>query len=126
MMDTLLQGIPHMSCFLDDIIVTGANDEEHLENLREVFKRLESHGLRLKKSKCKFLQSSVEYLGHQIDSQGLHAMTDKLEAIQGTPEPENIQQLRSFLGLLNYYRMFIPNLASLLHPLNELLKQDTP
>ena len=115
-----------MSCFLDDIIVTGANDEEHLENLREVFKRLESHGLRLKKSKCKFLQSSVEYLGHQIDSQGLHAMTDKLEAIQGTPEPENIQQLRSFLGLLNYYRMFIPNLASLLHPLNELLKQDTP
>ena len=125
MMDTLLQGIPHMSCFLDDIIVTGANDEEHLENLREVFKHLESHGLHLKKSKCKFLQSSVEYLGHRTDSQGLHAMTDKLEAIKGAPEP-NIQQLRSFLGLLNYYGKFIPKLASLLHPLNELLRQDTP
>jgi hypothetical protein len=125
-MDMVLQGIPYMSCYLDDIIVTGANDEEHLENLKEVFKRLESQGLRLKKSKCKFLQSSVEYLGHRIDSLGLHATSEKLEAIQGAPEPENIQQLRSFLGLLNYYGKFISNLASLLHPLNELLRRDTP
>ena len=125
-MDMVLQGIPHMSCYLDDIIVTGANDKEHLSNLQEVFNQLEQHGLRLNKAKSKFLQLSVEFLGHRIDSQGLHAMPDKLNAIKDAPTPDNVQQLRLFLGLINYYGKFIPNLAALLHPLNNLLREDVP
>ena len=120
-MDAILQGIPHVICYIDDILVTGANDPEHLQNLGEVLQWLEQHGLRTKKPKCEFLKPSVDYLGHHIDAQGLHTMSCKLDAIVQAPKPENLQQLRSFLGLLNYYGRFIPNLATTVHPLNKLL-----
>ena len=71
-MDTVLQGIPHVICYLDDILVTGTDDADHLQNLRAVFKRLQEHGFRLKKEKCSLLQHSVEYLGHKIDAEGIH------------------------------------------------------
>ena len=124
LMDTVLQGIPHVICYIDDILVTGENDEDHLRNLTTVFQRLEHYGFRLKRAKCEFLQQSVEYLGHQIDSKGLHATPGKLQAILQAPAPKNVQELRSFLGLLNYYGKFIPNLAALLQPLNSLLRHD--
>ena len=123
-MDTILQGMDHVICYLDDILVTGKDDAEHLQTLEEVLKRLEQHGLRTKQSKCEFLSSSVEYLGHRIDAKGLHATPDKLQAITKAPTPKNVQELRSFLGLLNYYGKFIPNLATLLHPLNSLLRRE--
>ena len=122
--DTILQGIPHVVCYLDDILITGEDDAEHLRNLEEVFRRLEHHGLHLKKAKCEFMQSSVDYLGYHVDAQGLHTMPSKLDAITHAPEPQNVTQLRSFLGLLNYYGKFILNLATLIHPLNRLLCKD--
>lgn len=73
LMDTILQGVPGVVCYIDDILVTGKNEEDHLKNLKEVLARLEKHGLRLKKSKCTFLANSVEYLGHRIDQEGIHA-----------------------------------------------------
>ena len=88
--------------------------------------RLQSAGLRLKRSKCSFLQSSIEYLGHRVDAEGLHPTTDKLRAVVEAPTPKNIQELRSFLGLLNYYSNFIANLSAILHPLNRLLSKDNP
>ena len=63
-MDTILQGIPSVICYLDDILITGRNRAEHLRNLEEVLRRLQKHGVRLRKEKCRFLQESVEYLGH--------------------------------------------------------------
>ena len=125
-MDTILQGIPCTICYLDDILVTGKNDEEHSRNLEEVLKRLQQNGLRVKSEKCKFLQPSVEYLGYRIDSSGVHTTTKKVEAILNAPRPGNVRQLRSFLGLLHYYGKFISNLSSLLHPLNQLLKAHSP
>ena len=71
------------------------------------------------------MQESVEYLGHIVDAQGLHATPEKLQAIEEAPAPEDVNQLRSFLGLLNYYGKFIPNLASIIQPLNALLRKDT-
>ena len=123
-MDTILQGMDHVICYLDDILVTGRNDAEHLQTLEEVLKRLQRHGLRTKQETCEFLRDSVEYLGHCIDAKGLHATQDKLPAITKAPTPRNVQELRSFLGLLNYYGKFMPNLATLLHPLNNLLRKD--
>ena len=121
-MDTILQGISGVICYLDDILITGTTEDDHLHTLGIVLERLEDHGFRLKMSKCNFLAKSVEYLGHRIDQHGIQALPSKVEAITNAPEPKNVPELRSFLGLLNYYGKFIPNLSSILHPLNQLLK----
>ena len=99
LMDSVLQGIPKVICYVDDILVTGANDDEHLRTLGIVLQRLQSYGLRMKRDKCAFLQPSVEYLGHKVDAEGLHALPSKVEAILQAPAPNNLQELRSFLGL---------------------------
>ena len=119
-MDAVLQGIPQVICYIDNILVTGKTKAEHLSNLEEVLKRLWEHGVCLKKEKL-FLQDLVEYLGHCIDEQGVHT-SEKLKAIVEAPKPQNVQELRSFLGLFNYYAKFISNLSSILHPLNNLLR----
>ena len=81
-METLLQGIDHTSVYLDDILVTGATDEEHLRNLDQVLARLEGAGMRLKRKKCEFMLPEVEYLGHRITSQGLQPTGEKVRAIE--------------------------------------------
>ncbi|MGH0157174.1 UNVERIFIED_CONTAM: hypothetical protein FKN15_033151 [Acipenser sinensis] len=121
-MDQVLQGVPGTQCYLDDIIVTGATDEEHLENLKKVLQRLEHYGLRAKREKCEFFKLSVTYCGHTIDGQGLHKCADKIQAVLEAPQPQDVSQLRSFLGFVNYYNRFLPNLATVLHPLNQLLQ----
>ena len=77
-MDTILQGIPGAMCYIDDILVTGPTDEAHLQTFEEVFRRLQNHGIRMKKSKCYFMRNSVTYLGHVIDAKGIHATPDKI------------------------------------------------
>ena len=123
LMDSVLQGIPYVGCYIDDIILKGVNDKDHLNTLSTVFQKLEGHGFRLKLAKCAFLQKSVDFLGHQIDAEGIHPLDSKVEAILHAPTPKNLQELRSFLGLLNYYGKFIPNLARLIQPLNNLLQR---
>uniref|UniRef100_A0A669DC14 Gypsy retrotransposon integrase-like protein 1 n=1 Tax=Oreochromis niloticus TaxID=8128 RepID=A0A669DC14_ORENI len=122
--DQILSGLPGVQCYLDDILCTGADDEEHLRNLDATLQRLKEYGLRVRKEKCDFFQSSVEYLGHVIDANGLHTAPSKITAIVDAPPPQNVSQLKSFLGLLNYYGRFIPNLASLLKPLHNLLRKE--
>ena len=85
-MDTILQGIPQVICNIDDILVTGKTEAEHLSNL-VVLKRLQEHGVGLKKEKCQFLQDSVEYLDHRIDAQEVHTSETKLKAIVEAPKP---------------------------------------
>ena len=125
-MDQILQGMEHVTCYIDDVLITGATREEHLRNLAEVLRRFREQGIRLKLDKCRFLQDSVEYLGHKIDAQGLHTTDSKLQAIREAPPPTNVQELRAYLGLLNYYCRFIPNRATLSQPLNNLLVKDVP
>ena len=123
-METVLQGIPYSMVYIDDILVTGANDQDHLRNLDEVLQRLQQWGARVNLGKCAFMQESVEYLGYRIDAEGVHPTGSKLEVIIGAPVPQNIQQLRSFLGLLNCYEKCIPDLATVINPLNSLLKKN--
>ena len=125
-MNTILQGVPGVICYVDDILVTGTTDSEHFHNLEEVLQRLQRHGVRLRKEKCQFLQESVEYLGHRIDETGVHTSPQKVKAVVNAPSLRSLQELRSFLGLLNYYACFLPNLASTLHPLHVLLHADEP
>ena len=124
-MDTILQDLPGVKCYLDDLLITGATDDQHLKNLESVLRRLQSEGMRLKKSKCSFLQPSVEYLGHRVDATGLHPSEHKLQAVVDAPRPKNVKELQSFLGLIHYYGSFISNLSTLLHPLNSLLQKDS-
>ena len=122
-MEGVLQGIDHVTVYLDDILVTGKNEEEHLHNLEKVLIRLQQAGMRLKKKKCAFMLPCVEYLGHTISAHGLQSTSEKVKAIKEAPVPTNVQQLRSFLGLINYYSKFLPALSSTLAPLYQLLQK---
>ncbi|UYV64545.1 K02A2.6-like [Cordylochernes scorpioides] len=89
--------IPMVFCALDDILITGKNDQDHLKNLECVLQRIQEAGLKLKKDKCSFLAPSLEYLGHKIAKEGLQPLPSKIEAIQGAPNPTNLTELRAFL-----------------------------
>lgn len=123
-MDKVLQGIPGMQCYLDNIIVTGKDDSDHLQNLQRVLTRLCEYGQRANKEKCEF-KSRISYCGHVIDKDDLHKSQDKIEAVLNAPHPQNVSQLRSYLGLVNYSHKFLPNLPTVLHPLNTLLQTRT-
>ena len=123
-MDQILEGTSGVSCILDDMIVTVESDAEHLANLEEVLQRLQHHGLRVNKSKCEFFKEKITFCGQDIDSEGLHKTTDKTAAVVNAPHPQSVAEVRSFLGLVNYYHKFLPNLATILHPLNQMLERN--
>ena len=123
-MDSLMQGLPHDAVYVDDILLTGVDEQEHLSNLEKVLNKLDSAGVRLKCPKCTFMVYEVEYLGHKISSKGLHPTLDKIRAIREAPKPTNLTELKSFIGLLSYYSKFLPNMATALAPLYALLKKE--
>ena len=120
--ESVLGRIPGIAIFLDDILISGKTKQEHLEKLKLVLRKLEDAGLKLSKAKCTWVTEQVEYLGYRIDASGIHPTNEKLEAIRDAPAPKDVSQLKAYLGLLNFYRKFIPKAATLLEPLNELLR----
>ena len=116
-MENLLQRIPRVCVYLDDILITGSTEEEHLANLAQVLTRLGNAGMRLKREKCAFMLDSVSYLGHVISSEGLRTGDLKVTAIVDAPDPKDVSELRSFLGMVNYYGKFLPNPAVIRHSL---------
>ena len=120
-MENLLKDILGVVVYLDDILISGKTDSKHLATLETVLQRLAGAGLHLKKEKCTFMVSSVTYLGFRIEAEGLHPVTEKIQAIQNAPEPCNQSTLKSYLGLLSYYSRFLPNLPNVLAPLYSLL-----
>ena len=124
-MENLLQGIPHVIVRIDDILVSGKNETAHLENLRAVLTKLSQAGLRLREEKCCFMQTEVIYCGYVINGEGIHPVAAKIDAIKNAPTPKDVSQLRAFLGMLNYYHRFLPDVATVLEPLHELLRKGT-
>ena len=122
-METLLQGCDGTSVYIDDILVSGSTVEEHLQNLDKVLAILSTTGIKLNRDKCAFLLPQVEYLGHVIDGQGLYPTEEKVKAIKDAPRPKNVSELRAFLGIINYYGKFLPNLSTQLSPLYTLLQK---
>ena len=125
-MEGILRDVPSTVVYIDDVLITGKTQEDHLKNLDLVLSRLEKEGLSLRREKCSFMLSRVEYLGHVISSDGLQPSEGKIRAITDSPPPQNIAQLRSFLGMVNYYGKFLKHLSSRLAPLYRLLQQRTP
>ena len=122
LMGEVLAGLPQSVCldYIDDILVIGVTFEEHLSNLEEVLQRLQRAGLKLKPSKCTLAKEEVTYLGYVVSSKGVHTDPRKVQAVQEFPVPENVTQLRSFVGLTSYYRRFIQNYARTARPLHAL------
>ncbi|KAK2575252.1 hypothetical protein KPH14_012703, partial [Odynerus spinipes] len=122
--ETILKGIHGVSVFLDDIKITGPNDEIHLQRIKEVLTRLSEYNIRINKEKSEFLKEGIHYCGYYIDKHGLHKEQKKMEAIERMPRPSNITELRAFLGMINYYGRFIRNLSQILTPLYKLLEKE--
>ncbi|XP_052749773.1 uncharacterized protein K02A2.6-like [Galleria mellonella] len=119
-LEKLLDNIPNTAVYFDDIAVTGKNDSEHLSTLTSVLKRLLEAGLKVNLKKCSFLQPEIEYLGHIIDARGVRPTKTKIDAIAKAPAPNNTKELRSFLGMVNFYERFIPHLHTLCSDLHDL------
>ena len=110
-------------CYFDDIIIPSINLEQQCERLELVLSRFRQHNLRVKASKCCFGADKVTYLGHVVSAAGIQTDPNKIEAVASLEQPENAEQVRSFLGLAGYYRNFIPNFATLSAPLVQLTKK---
>ncbi|XP_031343921.1 uncharacterized protein K02A2.6-like [Photinus pyralis] len=124
-MEKVLIGLEGVTCFLDDILIAGRNKEEHLLRIDLVLNKLEKYGLTVRREKCNFFQKSVNYLGFVIDEEGLRPSTEKVDALLKAIPPRNKSELKSVLGMFNYYRAFIPNFASMCEPLYRLLKDES-
>lgn len=113
-------------CFLDDILIFSRTEEEHMQHLRTVLTRLRDQELYVKPSKCAFLQREVSFLGHRIGADGLRVAPDKIGAVQQWPQPRSVTDVRSFLGLANFYRRFVRDYSRVALPLTELTKDTVP
>ena len=105
-----------MVVYLDNILVTGVRTEEHCKSLVEVMNQLEKAHLQAKKKKCQFMAPSVSYFGHGIDSEGLQPIVEKMNTVERALGPQDIHQLKSYLGLLTYYGKYPPDMATLMAP----------
>ena len=124
-MDQVLHGLDFCCVYIDDILVASASPEEHQRHLRLIFERLTHHGLIINPQKCIFGVSCIHFLGHLVDSDGIHPLPSKVQAIVDFPQPQPRRQLQTFLGLINFYHRFIPGCARILDPLNSLLTSIT-
>ena len=118
-----LKNIPNTSVKIDDIAVTGPDDKTHLETLKKVFDVLKDIGATINQKKCEFFADEIEYVGFIIDKNGLRTNPKKVKAISEIPIPTCVKQLQSFLGCINYYSRFIPNLEEIAKPLYRLIEK---
>ena len=123
-MNKILSGLDGVLCLIDDTIVFGQTKEEHDLRLKAALERVQRAGVTLNKEKCEFGKEKLTFLGHLVDSQGIQADPEKTKAVREMNQPENVSELRRFLGMVNQMGKFIINLAELTQPLRELLKKN--
>ena len=124
-MNLIPEGLDGVVFLMDDVLVFGKNHSEHDERLRGVLKRLTSAHVTLNQSKCEFGKTTVRFLGHIIDSQGVRADPEKTEAIRRMDTPGSVSELGRFLGMVNQLGKFSPRIAKISQPLRELLSTRT-
>lgn len=122
--DKMIQGIKRTGTYIDDTLSGDMVESEHLQTLRKIFKRMREHNFYLTKEKCEFCKPHVEFLGHILSKRGIHTDPNKVSAIESIQHPQNITELKSFLGLVNFYNKFVPNFANNCEPLYRLTRDD--
>ncbi|KAK6743719.1 hypothetical protein RB195_010799 [Necator americanus] len=125
-MDSIICGLEGVAAYLDDVIVTGRTQQEHRHNLEALFGGIHEYGFRVLLEKCNFLMPQIRYLGCIIDKDGRHPDPVKIEVIRQLPVPKNVAEVRSFLGMINYYGSFVAEMRQLRAPLDALLKKNVP
>uniref|UniRef100_A0A5S6Q443 RNA-directed DNA polymerase n=1 Tax=Trichuris muris TaxID=70415 RepID=A0A5S6Q443_TRIMR len=124
-MDTMIADLSGTVAYLDDLLVVGQTVEEHDRNLEAVLGRISEFGFKIRPEKCQFGLQEVKYLGFIVDRHGRRPDPEKIAAIQRMPHPHDMPSLRSFLGLLSYYGVFVREMRNLRAPLDNLLKKET-
>ena len=120
MMDQIFGHLPYCKVYIDDILVASENHREHREHLRSVLELLHTNGLVIRRDKCVFGASTIDFLIHDISGDGVRPLPSKVDAVNKFPKPTTVKQLQEFLGMINYYHRFIPNAAEILSPLYRL------
>ncbi|KAL0199477.1 hypothetical protein M9458_008017, partial [Cirrhinus mrigala] len=124
LMDRVLQGCEEWSAaYLDDVVIHSNSWQEHLQHLRQTLKKITEAGLTLNIGKCEWARQEASYLGYHLDNGQLCPQVNKVEAIRQSPRPKMKKEVRPFLGLVGWYRWFVPNLTSIAAPLTNLLKK---
>lgn len=123
-MDDLFRGVPGIRVFYDDVKITAGSRIKFINQISSFLEICKESGIRLKKEKCEIDCTSINYLGYRIDKYGLHKTQEKIEAIINAKRPTNETEVKSFLGLVNYYHRFIPDASNMLHPIYELLSKE--
>ena len=124
LMSTVLSGLEGFAvAYLDDVLIFSKSVEEHWDHVRTVFKRLEEHNLKLKLKKCQFMRKEINYLGFVVGQEGVQPDPEKVRAIRSMPPPTNVREVRSLMGMMSYYRRFMPNFSRIAQPLVELTKK---
>lgn len=125
-MNQVVGDLDFIYCYIDDILLASKDINEHLEHLNILFSRLNEYGVTINVSKCIFGAKELDFLSHKISANGITPSKEKVKAITDFPTPKEIKEIQRFLGMVNYYHRFIPNLAQILLPiykhLNELQK----
>ena len=116
-MDTVCQGFDFVFVYVDDILVASKDAEEQQRHLRQLFQRLQEHGLVINVAKCQFGRTTLDFLGHRITAHGVSPLPDKVEAICQFKQPVTVKGLQEFVCMVNFYHRFIPAAAKIMHPL---------
>jgi cleavage and polyadenylation specificity factor subunit 1 len=122
LMDRLFRHLPFVFTYLDDHLIASRTLEEHLEHLSQFFAILQENGLTINPAKCVFAVASLKFLGHQVSAAGIVPLARHVTAIQEFPPPSDLKGLQRFLGMVNFYRQFLPSIAQVLQPLTDLLR----
>ena len=126
LINKVIKGLPFAFGYLDDVLIHSPDIETHLQHIRIFFQRLREADLKLKNSKCNYFKTHVQYLGHLVSGKGIRPLPEKLDSIKKMPAPTTPKEIKQFLGLVGYYRKFIPRFADIARPMTNLTKQDIP
>ena len=124
LIDNVLQGCSKFAMgYLDDIIIFSKTEEEHLEHLEKIFKKLREYRLKMKREKCNCFKKHLQYLGHFVSEEGFKPLPEKIKSIEKMTPPKTAKEVKQFLGLAGYYCKLVPRFADLSRPLTNLTRQ---